>query len=404
MKKKSYFSLLLFLLVFFLIFPEIIQASSCPKEDPCSNLVDVNEKVSCYTNVVNICASQRENMTAQIVYLTTRIELTKTKIQEKKQKIIQLEEEISQITQKMDKLEESLTKITGMLIDRIKFTYKYGSVSYIDVLLTSQRFSEVINRYKYIQTVQSHDRKLLFQLQNSKLNFKDQKDLREEKRLELEQARKQLEKEEATLAVQKREKEVFLEVTKKSEKIYQQNLEAARREAQEIQKAASILSQAGVAKKVSKGDVIGVMGNTGFSTGPHLHFAVYNLKETELNKFNFDSGYENPLNYLRSRELPFSANSCDDIGSKQSRTVGSGSWDWPMSNPTITQCFGHTPYSAAYYRSGIHNGIDMFDDVNPLIKAVEGGNAYTYRGGQSAGNGVFVFHENGKMTLYWHLQ
>jgi murein DD-endopeptidase MepM/ murein hydrolase activator NlpD len=46
----------------------------------------------------------------------------------------------------------------------------------------------------------------------------------------------------------------------------------------------------------------------------------------------------------------------------------------------------------------------MFNDANPLVKAVEGGNAYTSRGGQSVGNGVFIFHDNGKMTLYWHLQ
>jgi murein DD-endopeptidase MepM/ murein hydrolase activator NlpD len=75
-----------------------------------------------------------------------------------------------------------------------------------------------------------------------------------------------------------------------------------------------------------------------------------------------------------------------------------------MNTPKVSQCFGHTPFSAAYYRSGVHNGLDMYNDQNTLIKAVESGNAYSYRGGQAKGNGVFIFHENGKMTLYWHLQ
>lgn len=398
---------MIFILIIFLLLPlkKAVIASGCPKDDPCKEVGSTFEKVTCYTNVVNICVTQRESMVAQIIYLTTRIELTNVKIEGIKEKITILETEIEEISEKIIQLEDSLTKIVGILIDRIQAAYKRGEVSYFDLFLTSRRFSDFINRYKYIQTVQAHDRRLLFQLQNSKENFKDQKDLREEKKKELNQARKQLEKEQATLAIQKKEKEIFLETTKNNEAIYKQNLEAARREAQNIQQAASILSSAGVPKRVSKGEVIGVMGNTGFSTGPHLHFAVYNLRESELNKFNFDGGYENPFNILVSRQLAFEQTSCDDLSSNQkvTKSVGGGSWEWPMANPTISQCFGHTPWSWRY-QSGIHNGIDMYDDANTLIRAVEGGNAYTYRGGQSAGNGVFIFHDDGKMTLYWHLQ
>ncbi len=401
---KRLFVGIIFFFFFLINSAAVIFASSCPKDDPCKDSGSVFDKVSCYTNIVNICASERESMTAQIVYLSSRIELTLNKIEAAKTKIKQLEDEINNISDKIDNLETSLTKITSLFLDRIVATYKYGGISYLNLLVSTNKLSELVNRYKYAQVIQAHDRRLLFQLQNSKVNFQEQKKLREDKKLELAELKKQLEAEESNLAKQKRDKEVFLEVTKNNERIYKQNLEAAQREAGEIQKAASILSQAGVPKRVGRGDVIGIMGNTGFSTGPHLHFAVYSLNESDLNKFNFDSGYENPFNYLRSRTLLFQANSCDDVGSATTRTVGSGSWDWPMANPTITQCFGHTPFSAAYYRSGIHNGIDMYDDGNTLIRAVDEGNAYTYRGGQSAGNGVFIFHPNGKMTLYWHLQ
>lgn len=385
--------------------------TTCPSDDPCKDGSNVFDKVTCYTEVVNICSSQRESMVSQVVYLSTKISLTNAKMDSAREKIVSLQKEIEDLTAKIDGLEKSLTKITGLFISRIIATYKNGTPSYMDLILTSHKFADFFGRFKYIQTIQSHDRKLLFQLQNSKVNFQDQKLLREEKRKELADLQKQLEREQTTLAVQKKEKEIFLEITRNSETVYKQNLRAAQQEIQNIQRAASILSQAGVPKRVTRGEVIGVMGNTGFSTGSHLHLSVYNLKEADLNKFNFGSGYEDPSNYLPSRNLLFAPKySCDDMINEKDfkqKTIGSGNWEWPMSNPRISQCFGSTPYSRSCrgcYSGDIHNGLDMFDDANPLIKAVESGNAYTYRGGQSAGNGVFIFHDNGKMSLYWHMQ
>lgn len=405
--KKCLIVVILFIFSTVLIHPGVIfsQSSNCPidGESICSKISDPSSKETCFSNLVTGCKSQVDSLSSQVTYLNGQISLNELNINKTELRIDELETEIASISAKIERLEGSLSTVINVLISRIVATYKTGRGENLSLLLSSHGFSEFLSRAKYIKVAQEHDKKLLFQMQETKNNYIEQKAQREKKKKEQDDLKVYLVGQKQQLANTKKQKEVLIETTKNSKTRYEQLRDEARREAEQVRKAAAFAATSGEKKPVKKGDPIGLMGNTGFSTGAHLHLAVYNLKEDEFGSFNFNGSTENPFSYLSSKNVRFEGTSCDDVGSDQNKDVGGGGWSWPMSSPTISQCYGHTPWSWRY-SIGVHNGVDMWDNNDVVVRAIEDGNAYFYRGGQANGNGVFIFHNNGKMSLYWHLQ
>jgi murein DD-endopeptidase MepM/ murein hydrolase activator NlpD len=309
-----------------------------------------------------------------------------------------LEQEIDELTGKIGQLDSSLNNLSQILLERIRKTYQRGSFEPLALFLSAGDFKNLISHYKYLRVVQLHDRQLLIETETIRTAFDDQKKLKEKKQAELSEAKKRLEDQKIVLAQQKNERQFLLTATQNDEKRYQSLLEEARRELQAV-----LASKFSEKRYVARGEVIGVMGNTGFSRGAHLHFGVYNLREDEAGQFDYYSRAENPFAYLAARGVLFDAAACDDTPVAVTKTVGSGGWNWPMGNPRLTQCFGHTPWSR-WYKGDFHHGIDLVDKEDTLVRAAEAGEAYYYRGEGSLGNNVRIFHSNGKMTLYLHLQ
>jgi len=391
--KKLFFFPIIFLLIFFSnAYPLIADDKVCDSLNNCEGIIkDLEQKISESKGTQKTLSSVIANLNNQINLTTAKITLTKKEIE-------LLEEEIGKLSTKISILDTSIGEVSTYLSSRIEEIYKRGQVKPLYLFLSSSGFSDFLTRLKYLKAAQQHDQELLFTMQESKMTFDEQKKLKEQKQAEQAALQKKLESQQIALAQQKKGKQDLLQVTKNDENRYQKLLNEAQQE------LSSLLAAKFTGKRyVEEGETIGLMGSTGFSTGAHLHFGVYNLKEEDVNKFDYYSDAGNPFNYLNSQSLIFEKDSCDDVTSQQTKTAGGGSWRWPMDNFYITQCYGHTPYSWMY-KNNFHNGIDIASKSNLSVKAIVKGEAYFYRGDSSMGNHVRIFHSDGKMTLYLHLQ
>ncbi|MCL4374690.1 hypothetical protein M1523_02410 [Patescibacteria group bacterium] len=185
---------------------------------------DLENKIQEYQQKLGEIGQQKNTLSSQIQYMDTQIYLTGLKIQETEAKIASTQKEIDLLTSKIEGLDQSLTYLSKLLLQRIVIGYKQRQVSFLSLLLDSGNAQELLTKLKYFKTTQEDNQKTLIRVQETKLNFEEQKKLREQKKVELDQLSQTLEEQKITLDSQKKQKQKLLADTQNDEATYQRLL------------------------------------------------------------------------------------------------------------------------------------------------------------------------------------
>jgi len=342
-------------------------------EGRCDNPEEYDNYIKELGSKVLELSKAKDTLVNQINYLNTQVQLTLIKITQTENSISTLEKEVESLTQKIGNLDIYLNQLSSAYIEQINQNYRLQRRNSQLEFLINGNFNGLLERYKYISSVQKSSQETLINIETVRTNYDLQKIAKEKKQLELEVLRKSLASQKSNLASQKTTKTGLLEITKNDEAKYQSLKKAAENELSSLLKAKFTGK-----RQVKKGEALGVMGNTGYSFGDHLHFGLYDLREEDLSKWAYANDID-PTPYMNAHRKPM---------------------DDPIE---ITQGRGNTKYSYLY-SDRFHHGIDMVSS-NKTIRAVNDGIAYFFRNaGSSLGNHVKLFHEDGKMTLYLHMQ
>ncbi len=202
--------------------PQALKGQTCGSEDECRKLIQE------YEQKLTTIRTEKNSLAAEVEFANTQIYLTTLRVQETENKIAQTEHEIDNLGSRIEGLNTSLDHLSLILLSKIVEGYKKrDDVNFLNMVLDAQNASTLGNRLKYLKTSQENDSRIAFRVQQAKLNFEQQKSLREDKKVELDALKAVLDQQKAALDVAKVQKQKLLADTQNDENTYQRLLATA---------------------------------------------------------------------------------------------------------------------------------------------------------------------------------
>lgn len=192
--------------------------------DNSATVADLQKQIQQLQGKITDLQGQEKTLSSQIAVMDSQIKLTELQIQSTEQQISDLTLDIDTTSKKITDLQSSVDTLTKILINRVVSTYEVGTIQPMQMLLTSTDVADFLKRLNYLRIAQAHDKRAIFDAEQAKNDYANQKQIFEDKKKKIEALKAQLDAYTQQLNQEKIQKKQLLADTQGSEANYQSQL------------------------------------------------------------------------------------------------------------------------------------------------------------------------------------
>ncbi|MEI6886707.1 MAG: peptidoglycan DD-metalloendopeptidase family protein [bacterium] len=321
------------------------------------NKADTNKKIADAKAQKSSTESQIRLLSLEIDQQQLIINEKETVIEQKQNEIAILEDQIVVLKKTLDNLDVAINQKKQIADKRLQNIYKVSiSQSTLDIILNATSAQDFLAKLKYQRLLRGKDEEVLVSLKGDRDTYDKQKNDFVSKKTEVQTLtdsivaeKAELEKDKNALAIQRSDQQTKLASLSSTVGFQQKLYDSLSTEQQQLENQANVIQSELFSKykqlltgtKIKKDTDIGIMGSTGYSTGPHLHFFV---------TYNSTNVNTNPCSLLPT-------------GVVSGCGVASPKMVWPMSTPLV--------FSRGF--TSAHQAVDIVGLGNITVKAAHDG-------------------------------